>query len=564
MSSGFDIVMENRKELVNRLIEQMEKGYASTREAWIKSCIGRPYNPVSNVVYKAGNRFRLMLAAEAYGFKDPRWITFKQAAEKGYKVGVGAKGVLLEKWIFHKDVPVLDENKQPVLDTFGKPLMERVELKNPIVNYFRVFNGEQIFGIPELKQKEVTKDAYTKMAERFEKSSVCPVLYEQQDRAYYSVAEDKIHLPPKEAFKNNETRLSVLLHEMSHSTGHPDRLNRSLKNVFGSAEYAKEELNAELGAVFLESELGITLEQDSEMLKDHSNYLKSWIGALKEDPNELFRACATAEQITSFLMERYESQKSMEMNEKSCETENKRFDEYVDKRNAFIIQLADMNVSVVERATEDIQKGIYKETWIGRAVSESNPRDYYELRLECDDQKEMIEIKQWIVKNNEAIDLQESAMYISDMKADCRRAFVESTYQSSSHITDMIERNFDWGVFSGHNSLKVYFSYEMGQFQAHEKSLEEMNYISEDVKNTGFKPTEKLVNSIIEFSKAEGRHYTLKELAELHHNTPNFKDNPRKQKCFEQIVKECQEQEMQKTSFLKNQMQTEQTMVQGM
>lgn len=312
MNKTYDIVMANRQEIVDKLIAQMEKGYASTRAAWNSVGTGRPYNPVSDAVYRGGNRFRLMIAAEAYGFKDSRWMTFKQASENNYQIAPKAQGVLLEKWIFYKDMPKLDENNKPVIGVDGKPETERINLEKPVVNYFRVFNGEQIIGLPELQRKELTEDYYSKTAETFEHSSKCPVSYERQDGAYYSPAEDKIHLPPREAFKNNETRLSVLLHEMAHSTGHESRLNRPIKNTFGNIEYAKEELNAELSSVFLESELGIKMDSDSEMLKDHSNYVKSWISVLKDNPNELFVACANAEQITGFLMENYEKQLEME------------------------------------------------------------------------------------------------------------------------------------------------------------------------------------------------------------------------------------------------------------
>lgn len=101
---------------------------------------------------------------------------------------------------------------------------------------------------------------------------------------------------------------------MAHSTGHESRLNRPLGNGFGSEAYAKEELNAELSSVFLENELCISMEPDSEMLKDHANYVKSWLSVLKENPNELFVACATAESITEYLMEYYgkELEKSMD------------------------------------------------------------------------------------------------------------------------------------------------------------------------------------------------------------------------------------------------------------
>lgn len=321
MSNAYDIVMQSRQEIVDRLIAQMEKGYAATRAAWSKSATGRPYNPVSDAVYKGGNRFRLMIAAEAYGFLDPRWMTFKQAKEHGYKIAPGATGMLLEKWIFFKDVVKVDQNGKPILDVNGNPQFERVKLKKPVVNYFKVFNGEQVVGLPELPSKEITKDTYTDMADAFEKSSRCPVVYEQQDRAFYSLSMDTIYLPPKEAFKNNETRLSVLLHEMSHSTGHPDCLDRKINNAFGTEMYAREELNAELSAAFLEDELGISLEPDSEMIKDHANYIKNWIAALKDDPNELFRACAAAEEITDYLMGNYRAELEREKQELLAEEE---------------------------------------------------------------------------------------------------------------------------------------------------------------------------------------------------------------------------------------------------
>lgn len=303
MGSAYDIVMSSRKEIVDQLLKRMEQGYAETGAAWSSIGIGRPYNPVSETAYKGGNRFRLMLAAEDNGFKDPRWMTFQQANENHYKIASGSKGVLIEKYIFQKDVQKLDAEGKPLFLEDGKPEMEHIILRHPIVSYFKVFNGEQIIGLPELEQREVAEDSFSKMADAFEKSSKCPILYEMQDRAYYSPLEDKIHLPPKSAFKSNETRLSILLHEMAHSTGHETRLDRPIKNSHESVEYAREELNAELSSIFIQNDLGISLEPDSELLKDHANYVKFY---LSKDPNALFDACTAAEEITEYLIKNYE------------------------------------------------------------------------------------------------------------------------------------------------------------------------------------------------------------------------------------------------------------------
>lgn len=307
MNNAFNIVMDNRKDLVKLLIDQMENGTAATRAAWYNPLGSSPYNPVSNIHYRGGNRFRLMLAAAINDYSDPRWMTFKQASDNNYKILPGSKGILLEKWIFYKTEPLLDENKNPIIDlASGKPVTQQVPLENPCVNYFRVFNAAQISGLPVLSLPELTKDAIYETETRFIASSKCPIYHENINSSYYSPSEDAIHLPPKEAFKSNESRLSVLLHEMAHSTGHPDRLNRNIQNRFGSIDYAIEELNAEISSLFLGSDLGLPLEYDSELMADHANYVTSWISILKNDPNELFRACATADKISSYLMDNYE------------------------------------------------------------------------------------------------------------------------------------------------------------------------------------------------------------------------------------------------------------------
>lgn len=304
-ASAHEIVMESRQEIVDKLIAQMEKGYASTRAAWNSMKTGRPYNSESEAVYNGINRFRLMFASLEHGYEDPRWMTYKQAKDAGYRIKAGAKSVLLEKWIYYKEVPCLDENGEQVIGADGQPQMKKLLYKKPIVNYFRVFNAEQIIGVPEYVKEQITEDQYSDYADKFEKSSKCPVCYENQDSAYYSAVEDKIHLPPKAAFKNNETRLGVLLHEMAHSTGHESRLNRPLLNAFGTPEYAKEELNAELTSLFLENNFNISIEPESEIIKDHANYVKSWLAVLKKEPDALFDSCRTAEKISDYLLENY-------------------------------------------------------------------------------------------------------------------------------------------------------------------------------------------------------------------------------------------------------------------
>ena len=301
----FDVVMEDRKKLVDRIIENMEKGELSWNKNWNAGAL-QPQNPVSNVKYQGVNKLKLMMTAIEKDYKDPRWVTFKQAFDNGWKIKKGEKAVLCEKWIFTK--------KEIEIDEQGNKIEKEVKLDKPIPNFFYVFNGEQIEKIPELKlQNELEKSEITEIAQDFINSSECKIKEIAQDRAFYNPSTDEIILPLRESFKSEQDFLATTLHEMVHSTGYKDRLDRDLSGTFGSEKYAKEELTAELGAMFLQSKLGIKIE--GEHFDNHSAYLKSWIETLKKDPNELFRAANNADKATEMLYGRYIEKQQEELKE---------------------------------------------------------------------------------------------------------------------------------------------------------------------------------------------------------------------------------------------------------
>jgi len=294
LPSAREIVDKSRREIVKDIIENMKKGYIFSEERWNKDAI-RPQNPVSKAKYQGVNRFRLAYQAVKKGYTDPRWITFLQATENGWKVKDKEKGTLCEKWIWTQEEVVEDEegNKQKIT----------VDREVPIINYFVLFNAEQIEGIPKLEKKELTNYEILNIADNFIKSSECPIQEAAQEKAYYSPSEDKIVLPLRKYFKSEESFLATLLHEMSHSTGHKSRLDRSMINIFGTPGYAKEELRAELGAMFLEADLNVDLKGANKI--DHANYLKSWISVLEDNPDELFKACNDSSKISERLIDNY-------------------------------------------------------------------------------------------------------------------------------------------------------------------------------------------------------------------------------------------------------------------
>lgn len=290
MPGSFDRVMEERKELVNRIIENMEKGYILPKPQWGVS----PFtfqNPVSHAKYHGANMIKLYLHSAANSYTDTRFMTFKQAQSMGWRVKKGEKGIRLEKFIFTKQV----EQENP--DT-GQMEKVTVHLKRPMVNTFVVFNASQIEGIePQEEMKPLEHNEVMELADQLIASSECTIQEEPWGEAYYRMASDTIVLPPRNAFISQEAFATTLMHEMVHSTGHPTRLDRPLLNHFGTQKYALEELRAELGAFFMGTDLGI------------EGSLESWIKVLKDDPNELFRACSDAQKAVERLssnLERYQ------------------------------------------------------------------------------------------------------------------------------------------------------------------------------------------------------------------------------------------------------------------
>ena len=120
----------------------------------------------------------------------------------------------------------------------------------------------------------------------------------------YSARDDIINMPAREAFTGTatsgatESYYAVLLHELTHWSGHQSRLDRQLSNRFGNKAYAMEELIAELGASFLCAECAIT----TEPRPDHANYIADWLDVLKKDKRAIFTAARKASEATEFLI----------------------------------------------------------------------------------------------------------------------------------------------------------------------------------------------------------------------------------------------------------------------
>ena len=130
--------------------------------------------------------------------------------------------------------------------------------------------------------------------------SGCRILNEPQDRAYYSPSSDEIHLPLREQFPKVEEYYSTAFHEAIHSTGHEKRLNRLSKTAcFGSEDYSKEELVAEIGAATAMHELGI---ETRGSFRNSTAYIQNWLSALRNDSRLIVSAASKAEKAVRLFL----------------------------------------------------------------------------------------------------------------------------------------------------------------------------------------------------------------------------------------------------------------------
>jgi len=244
---------------------------------WVRpwTSAGGPRNGATGRAYNGVNHLLLTIAGMKYTSNE--WFTFKNAQKLGGNVRKGEKGTQVTFWniIKKKNAAGKDETI-------------------PLLRYFVVFNREQIEGLPLPKVEETNPFQMNEVAERFIDSVGASINY-GGDRAVYNFMSDNITLPTKESFKDEGAFYATAFHELIHWTGHNSRLDRLKATPFGSPEYAKEELVAELGAAFLCAEHGV------DGMTQHPEYIGNWLKVLKNDKRFIFKAASLATKAVGFL-----------------------------------------------------------------------------------------------------------------------------------------------------------------------------------------------------------------------------------------------------------------------
>jgi antirestriction protein ArdC len=272
-------------EVSARIIAELETGTAPWIKPWSATPgANTPCNAVTNRPYSGCNVILLWMT-KAAGYRMPRFLTFKQALDLGGHVRKGERGT---KVYFVKQLEIHDDADE-----------ERSTRLVPMMREYTVFNVDQCDGLPVSvttgKPIRVRNpDTRDDLADQFLRSTGADVR-EGHGEAYYVPSRDFISMPAFEAFNGADHFYSTAFHELTHWTGHRSRLDRDLKNRFGSRSYGAEELVAELGAAFLCAEFGF----DGDLR--HAGYIGHWIELLKADKRAFFTACSQASKAADYL-----------------------------------------------------------------------------------------------------------------------------------------------------------------------------------------------------------------------------------------------------------------------
>jgi antirestriction protein ArdC len=288
---------DHYQEVTDRIVAALEAGTPPWRRPWDPDKAGGPAMPRNAATghrYRGINVLTLGMSSLAFGTGDPRWATYKQAEERGWQVRRGERGTT---GYFFKRLELRDDKNGGSGPEGDEEAVKRI----PLLRAFTLFHASQIDGIPGYVPP-TTLEAPWRAPEAAEiiRAGSGAVIRIGGDRAFYSPSTDHIQMPPHGAFATAEGYCGTLIHELGHWTGAPSRLDRDLRTHFGSHDYAREELRAEIGQMMVCGELGIAVS-DSDFA-NNAAYVAAWLEKLRSDRKEIFRAAADAQRIADYLL----------------------------------------------------------------------------------------------------------------------------------------------------------------------------------------------------------------------------------------------------------------------
>lgn len=277
----------NVYELVtNRIIEQLENNIVPWEKPW-SGTLDSAFNRVSKKPYSILNQMLLKY--------DGEYATFKQWKDLGGHI---RKGEHSEMVVFWKMYPIKEKQDD------GTEIIKTI----PLLKYINVFHISQVDGVEPLKQK-VTHDIEPidkaeKILNDYWNRENITIEHVKGDKAFYSPMFDMIQLPLFEQFKDANEYYSTAFHESVHSTMKTSRCNRQEDRKgkvvsFGSEEYSKEELVAEVGSAQLMNIVGI---ETTKSFRNSTAYIQSWLKVLRNDNKFIVSASSKAEKAVNYIL----------------------------------------------------------------------------------------------------------------------------------------------------------------------------------------------------------------------------------------------------------------------
>lgn len=271
--------------VTNQVLEALANGVAPWRKPWK----GREHLPSNAVSKRSYNGINLLLLSMAK-FADHRWMTYRQATELGGSIRRGEKGSLVVFW------KILEPSKSTPDDS------PSARHGVPLLRHYFVFNAEQVDGLSlsSLPSTAPQADRIEKADRIMHSMPNPPRVIEAGTSAYYRPSDDVVVLPPLRQFTSVDHFYATALHELGHSTGHQSRLNRPGVTghiIFGTSDYSREELVAELTSAFLCAELGL----DNSLIADSASYVSGWLDLLNQDKRAIMVASSQARHACDYI-----------------------------------------------------------------------------------------------------------------------------------------------------------------------------------------------------------------------------------------------------------------------
>lgn len=329
-----DNALQKFSDMLIARMEQMKeskwkKGWTDGRTAQFglpQNLVGRPYT--------GSNAFLCQIHTTMEHYRMPVYLTIKQIRDAGGMIKKGEHSIPIFKW----DLRIKDKDGKKLSESDYRNMTKEEQAECTVRPYLKVYNE---WNIDQTNLEEVNKEKYDAILKRFksepikdevgmykneafdnllkEQSWVCPIEYEKfNESAFYSPKRDQIVVPskkqfnisntPEDVFKDGMEFYGTIIHEMAHSTGHESRLGRDgiVKiDQFGSDQYAKEELVAELTSALIGNAMGF----DSRIRENNIAYLQNWIGSLKKDPKFLKSVMSDVNKSSKMVLEHIDEQR---------------------------------------------------------------------------------------------------------------------------------------------------------------------------------------------------------------------------------------------------------------